>query len=290
LHELRERCRQEGIGWIVDADVRGYFDSIDRTRLPEVLHQRVNEGRILRLIGTWLRAGVREDGEWHHPETGVVPGGVIAPVLANIFLHHVLDAWFEREARPRMKGRCFLLRFADDFVIGCALETDARRIMTVLPKRFARFGLTIHLTKTALIAFRKPNARQASANGNGTFDFQGFTHDWTQSRRGFGVIKRRTARKRLRRTKKSLGRWCRLHRHAPLTYQYPMLCLKWRGHFRYDGIRGNFRLLEDVRRYAEQAWRYWLSRRSSKSPIGWEPFQQLLATYVLPTPKIVHHI
>jgi RNA-directed DNA polymerase len=290
LHELRERCMQEGIGWIVDADVSGYFDSIDRTRLQEVLRRRVNDGRIRRLIGKWLRAGVMEDGEWHHPETGVVQGGVISPVLANIFLHHVLDDWFEREVRPRMKGRCFLLRFADDFVIGCELETDARRIMTVLPKRFARFGLTIHPTKTALIAFRKPNARQASANGNGTFDFLGFTHYWTQSRRGFWVIKRRTARKRLRRTKKSLWRWCRHHRHAPLTYQYQMLGLKLRGHFRYYGIRGNFRLLEDVRRYAEKAWRYWLSRRSSKSTIGWEQFQQLRKTYVLPTPKLVHNI
>jgi RNA-directed DNA polymerase len=290
LHELRERCMQEGIGWIVDADVSGYFDSLDRTRLQEVLRRRVNDGGIRRLIGKWLRAGVMEDGEWHHPETGVVQGGVISPVLANIFLHHVLDEWFEREVRPRMKGRCFLLRFADDFVIGCELETDARKIMTVLPKRFARFGLTIHPTKTVLIAFRKPPARQASANGNGTFDFPGLTHYWTQSRRGFWVIKRRTARKRLRRTKKSLWRWCRIHRHAPLKYQYQMLCLKLRGHFRYYGIRGNFRLLEDVRRYAEKAWRYWRSRRSSKSPIRWEQFQQLLETYVLPTPQIVHDI
>jgi RNA-directed DNA polymerase len=290
LHELRERCMQEGIGWIVDADVSGYFDSIDRTRLQEVLRQRVNDGRIRRLIGKWLRAGVMEDGVWHHPETGVVQGGVISPVLANIFLHHVLDAWFEQDVRPRLKGRCFLLRFADDFCIGCELETDARKILAVLPKRFARFGLTIHPTKTTLIAFRKPHAPQASANGNGTFDFLGLTHYWTQSRRGFWVIKRRTARKRLRRAKKSLWRWCRVNRHAPLKYQYQMLCLKLRGHFRYYGIRGNLPLLEEVRRDAEKAWRYWRSRRSSKSAIGWEKFQRLLETYVLPTPKIVHNI
>jgi group II intron reverse transcriptase/maturase len=290
LHALREQCMQEGIGWIVDADVSGYFDSIDRTRRREVLRQRVNDGRILCLIGKWLRAGVMEEGELSHPETGVVQGGVISPVLANVFLHHVLDEWFAREVRPRMKGRCFLLRFADDFVIGCAREADARRIMAVLPKRFARFGLSIHPEKTALIGFRKPDTRQGPAPGNGTFDFLGLTHYWTQSRRGFWVIKRRTASKRLRRTKKALWRWCRTNRHAPLTYQYQMLCLKLRGHFRYYGIRGNFRLLEEVLRFAEQAWRYWLSRRSSKSAIGWEKFQQLLKTYVLPTPKIVHHI
>jgi group II intron reverse transcriptase/maturase len=280
----------EGIGWIVEADVSGYFDSIDRTRLREGLRQRVNDGRILRLIGKWLRAGVVEQGTVTHPETGVVQGGVISPVLANVFLHQVLDAWCEREVRPRMKGRGFRIRFADDFVIGCEQEGDARKMMAGLPKRFTRFGLTIHPTKTALIAFRKPEAHQGAARGNGTFDFLGLTHYWTKSRQGFWVIKRRTARKRRRRTKKSLWRWCRSNRHASLKYQYQMLCSKLRGHFQYYGIRGNFRLLEEVRRFAEKAWRYWLSRRSSKKAIGWEKFEKLLQTYILPIPRIVHTI
>ena len=211
-------------------------------------------------------------------------------MLANIFIHHVLDEWFEREVRPRMQGRCFLIRFADDFVMGCEVETDARRIMAVLPKRFARFGLRIHPTKTALIAFRKPEARQDTEAGNGTFDFLGLTHDWTTSRRGCWVIKRKTAGKRIRRTKKSLWRWCRTNRHVPLKDQYQRLCVKLRGHFQYDGIRGNFRMLEGIAHYAEKAWRYWLSRRSSKSGIGWEKFQKLLRVYPLPIPKIVHNI
>jgi RNA-directed DNA polymerase len=160
----------------------------------------------------------------------------------------------------------------------------------VLPKRFARLGLTIHPEKTALIAFGKPDARQASANGHGTCDFLGLTHDWAQSRWGFWVIKRRTASKRLRRTKKSLWRWCRTNRYAPLKYQYQMLCLKLQGHFRYESIRGNCRLLEDVRRFAEKAWRYWLSRRSRKSALSWEQCQRRLQPSVLPTPKIVHTI
>ena len=180
--------------------------------------------------------------------------------------------------------------FTLDFVIGCALEADARKIMAVLPKQFARYGLTIHPTKTALIAFRKPAGHSGAAPRNGTFDFLGFTHYWALSRRGFWVIKRRTARKRFRRTKKALWRWCRVHRHAPLKDQYHMLCRKLGGHFRYDGIQGNFHLLEEVRRSAEKAWRYWLSRRSSKSAIGWEKFQPLRETYVLPTPRIVHNI
>ena len=280
----------EGIGWIVDAEVSGYFDSIDRTRRREVLRQRVNDGRRVRLIGTWLRAGVREAGVLNHPDTGVVQGGTISPVLANIFLHQVLDAWCEQEVQPRLKGRSFLIRCADDVVIGGELEADARRIMAVLPKRFARYGLTIHPTQTALMAFRKPAGHPGAAPRNGTCDFLGLTHDWTPSRRGFWVITRRTARKRFRRTKTSLWRWCRANRHAPLKDQYPLLCLQLRGHFRYYGIQGNFRLREEVLRSAEKAWRYWLSRRSSTSAIGWEKFQQLLETYVLPPPSIVHNI
>ena len=152
LDELRERCMRDNIGWIVDAEVRGYCDSIDRIRLREVLRQRVNDGSILRLIGKWLRAGVMEEGRVSHPETGVVQGGVISPVLAHIFLHHVLDAWFEQEGQPRRQGRGFLMRCADDCVIGGALQADAHRIMAVLPKRCARYGLTMHPTKTAFMA------------------------------------------------------------------------------------------------------------------------------------------
>jgi hypothetical protein len=170
------------------------------------------------------------------------------------------------------------------------VEADARKIMAVLPKRFARFGLRIHPTKTALRAFRKPSAYQASAEGPDTFDFLGLTHYWARSRRGFWVIKRRTARKRARRTKQSLWRWCRTNRHAPLKHQYQTLCQKLRGHFQYFGIRGNMRMLEEVLHYAEKAWRYWRSRRSSKSPIRWAQFQKLLQTYALPVPRIIHSI
>jgi RNA-directed DNA polymerase len=290
LHELRQRCLTEGSGWIVDADVRGDFDRIDRTRLREGLRMRVNDGRILRLLGKWRRAGVMEEGVLPQAATGVVQGGVRSPVLANVFLHHVLDEWFERDVRPRMQGRCFLIRFADDFVIGCALEADARQMMAVLPKRLARFGRTMHPTQTALMAFRKPEAHQGADSGNGTFTFLGLTHYWTKSRRGFWVSKRRTARKRLRRTKKSLWRWGHTPRHAPLPYQYQMLCAKLRGHCQYYGMQGNFRLREEVRRFVEKAWRYWLSWRSSQRARGWEKFEKLMQTSVLPIPRIVHNI
>ena len=290
LHELRERCMTEGLGWIVEADSSGYFDSMDRTRLREVLRTRVNDGGLWRLIGKWRRAGVMEEGVLSHPETGVGQGGVIAPVLATICLPHVLEAWCEREGQPRRQGRCFLMRFADDCVMGGEGEADARTIMAVVPKRCARFGRTIPPTKTAFVSCRKPTGHTPAGMGNGTCDLLGCTHDWTQSRQGSWVIKRRTARKRLRRPKQALWRWCRTKRHAPLKDQYQMLSLKLRGHVQYYGMRGNFRLLEVIPHETEEAWRYWLSRRRSKSAIGWEKFQQLLERYMLPTPRIVHNI
>ena len=219
-----------------------------------------------------------------------MPGGTLSPVLANSFLHQVLEAWCEQEVQPRLKGRSVLIRLADDGVIGCALEADARTIMAVRPKRCARDGVTIHPTKTALMAFRKPAGRSGADPRHSTCDLLGLTHDWTTSRRGCWVIKRRTARKRLRRTKKSVWRWCRAHRHAPLKDHYPMLGLKLRGHLQYDGLQGNVRVREEGRRSAEKAWRYGLSRRSSTSAIGWEKFQRLLETSVLPPPSIVHNI
>ena len=216
----------EGIGWSGDAEVSGDFDSREKTWLRDMLRTRVNDGRLVRLIGKWRHAGGMEEGVWTHPETGVPPGGVLSPGLANICLQHVREAWVEREVRPRMQGRCFLMRCADDLVMGCELATDARRIMAVLPKRCARCGLRMHPTKTALIAFRTPETRQETEDGNGTFDFLGLPHDWTQSRRGCWGSKRQTAGKRRRRTKKSLWRWCRTNRHAPLKDQYQRLCLK----------------------------------------------------------------
>jgi group II intron reverse transcriptase/maturase len=288
LQELREQCMELNIGWIVDADVSGFFDSLDHDLLREVIRKRVNDRGLLRLIGKWLHAGVLDGEQLTYPEQGTPQGGVISPMLANIFLHEVLDAWYERDVRPRMRGRTFLTRFADDFVIGCEREADARRIMAALPKRFDRFGLTIHPTKTVLVSFRKPDFHAESDTGNGTFEFLGLTHYWTKSRRGYWVIKRKTASKRLRRTMRALWQWCRDQRHAPLQAQYRVLCQKLRGHYQYYGIRGNYPRLERVYEHAEHAWRYWLSRRSHKSAIPWEKFDRLHARLPLPAPRIIH--
>ena len=289
-HERRARCMRDHIGWIVEAAVSGDVDSIDRTRLRAVRRQRVKAGSRLRLMGKGLRAGGMEDKVRSHPETGGVQGGVMAPVLAPRVLHPVLEAWGAQEVRPRTQGRCVVRRFADAVVLGCESEADARRSMDVLPKRWARSGLTMHPTKTTVIACRKPAARQGSAEGSGPGDFLGLPHDWTPSRRGVWVIKRRTASTRLWRTKTSVWRWGRSNRHAPLQDQYQPWCQKLRGHVPYCGIRGNLRLLEDVGRCVAKAWRYWLSRRRNERAIGWTTFEKRMQTSVLPTPSIVHNI
>jgi group II intron reverse transcriptase/maturase len=289
LHELRERCMKMGIGWIIDLDVSGCFDNIEHGKLIDVIKQRINDGGIIRLIGKWLKAGVMEGETLSYSEKGTPQGGVISPLLANIYLDHVLDEWFEREVKPLMRGRVFIVRFADDAVIGCELEYDARRVKKVLSKRFGRYGLTVHPQKTKLVRFKKPR-NDDDAKKNGTFDYLGFTHYWAKSRRGYWVIKRRTMEKRWRRIVKDVWKWCRYNRHEPLKDQYKKLCQKLRGHFQYYAIRGNYRALEKVWKYVRKAWQYWLHRRSRKRRITWERFTELEAVFPLPKPRILHKI
>jgi len=289
LRELREKCMKLGIRWVVDADVSGYFDNIDWALLMEFIQQRVTDGGIRRMIGKWLNAGVIEAGTLTYPDKGTPQGGVISPMLSNIFLHYVLDDWFVRDVQPRMKGRSFLIRFADDFVMGFELEADAQRVMEVLPKRFNRFKLTIHPEKTVMVAFMPPPYQEKSAEGKSTFDFLGFTHFWAKSRRGDWVIKRKTMGKRLRRTMKAIWQWCRENRHDYLSEQYKALCSKLSGYYQYYGIRSNYKLLEVVYEHTERAWRYWLSRRSQRSRISWLKFTASLRDKMpLPKPRIVH--
>ena len=290
LKELRESCMEQGIRWILDVDISGFFDNIDHAWLREFIKRRVNDGGLIRLIGKWLNAGVVEGETVTYNDKGTPQGGVISPVLANIYLHYVLDEWFIKEVKPRMRGRCFIVRFADDFVIGCELEEDAKRIMEVLPKRFARYGLSIHPEKTRMISFGKPAYRTEVTRGDNTFDFLGFTHYWTRSRRGYWVIKRKTAGKRVRRTIVAMRDWCRRNRHLPLEEQYRILCSKLRGHFQYFGTRGNLRAMETVLHFVLHGWKYWLSRRCHKGAINWDDFQALLEKLPLPTPRIVHNI
>lgn len=288
LRALWRGLMRLGGGWLVDADIRGFFDHVDRAKLGEILGRRVNDGGILRLIGKWFHAGVLEQGQLSCPELGTPQGAVISPLLANVYLHTVLDEWYARQVLPRLRGRSFLIRFADDFVVVCELEEDARRVLEVLPKRLGRYGLSLHPEKTRLVRFRRPCGETRKGSGNGTFDMLGFTHYWGKSRKGDWVVKRKTAAKRLRRSLKAVTQWCRAHRHEPVAEQYKTLCKKLNGHYGYYGIRLNYRALKAVYEHTRQSWRKWLSRRSWRSAIKWDKFLLMERRYPLPRPRIVH--
>src|SRR5208337_3312371 len=293
LDSLWKHEMKLGGDWIVDVDLRKFFDTIDHGHLRAFLKRRVRDGVILRLIGKWLNAGVLEEGVLTIPDDGTPQGGVISPLLANIFLHYVLDEWFEKDVRPRLKGEAFVIRYADDFVIGVAREDDARRIMEVLPKRMSKYGLTVHPEKTRLVRFQPPQADDSDTEGREppvatTFDFLGFTHYWGRSQRGAWVVKRKTAASRLKRALSTLSDWCRKNLHLPIREQHQKLTQKLRGHYGYYGIIGNFYSLLEFRETARGIWRRWLSRRRRDGEVTWAEFLRLEKRYSLPRARVVH--
>jgi RNA-directed DNA polymerase len=295
LESLWKQAMDSQGGWILEVDIRKFFDTLDHAHLREFLQRRVRDGVLTRLIGKWLNAGVMEDGTVTFPEAGSPQGGVISPLLSNVFLHYVLDDWFEREVKPRMRGRAYLIRYADDFVMGFTHEEDARRVQEVLPRRFGKYGLTIHPDKTRLVPFRQPSARTAgkgegSGPPPGTFDLLGFTHYWGRSLKGNWVVKRKTASGRLSRALRSIAQWCRRNRHRPISEQQQTLGQKLRGHFAYYGITGNSNALSLFRTAVVRCWRKWLSRRNRERTLDWNQFNRLLERYPLPLTKVVHSV
>jgi group II intron reverse transcriptase/maturase len=292
LQALWNGLMEFGGGWVVDADIQGFFDALDHGVLRGFLDQRVRDGVLRRSVDKWLKAGVLEDGVVRTPDSGTPQGGVISPLLANVYLHHVLDTWYENEIRPRLRGRSQLVRYADDFVIVCEREEDARRVMTVLPKRLGKHGLTLHPEKTKIVRFtRPPRGRLAyAADRPETFDLLGFTHHWGLSRRHNWVVKRRTSRKRFTRALKAISAWCSKHRHLSVKEQHAALARKLRGHDAYYGITGNGRQLAKLRRWVERIWRKWLGRRSNRANMVWEAYGHVLRRYPLPGPVVVHSV
>lgn len=288
LQSLWDQTMASGGGWIVEVDISDFFGTLDHGHLREILQQRVRDGVLLRLIGKWLKAGVLENGSYTRSEAGSPQGGVISPALSNVYLHEVLDTWFEREVKPRLKGQAFLIRYADDVAIGFTCEADARRVLEVLPKRFGRYGLTLHPEKTRLIDFRKPGPGQPDDWRPGSFDLLGFTHYWASSRKGNQVVKRKTAKSRFSRAVKAVGEWCRRNRHLPLDEQHRILVLKLRGHYAYYGITGNAEALTRFRHEAGQRWKKWLCRRSQRAGKDWEWFNRVLSRFPLPPAICVH--
>ena len=294
LEALRKGLSDMGGGWVIDMDVQDFFGTLDFGHLRSFLDQRVRDGVLRRSIGKWLKAGVMEEGELRRSESGTPQGGVISPLLANVYLHEVLDTWFEQQVKPRLQGRSLMVRFADDAVIVCADERDANRVMGVLPKRFARFGLTVHPKKTRKVDFQRPNSRSGPRGGNpsgpGTFDFLGFTHFWGRTRKGGWAVKKKTAKDRFSRAVGRIAQWCRRWRHKPIAEQHRELSRKLKGHDAYYGVTGNCRALQRLRETTRHAWRKWLDRRGGKRSMSWERFVRLLSRYPLPPARVVHSV
>jgi RNA-directed DNA polymerase len=289
LNDLWSQCMTSGVQWVLDMDISKFFDALEPSHLRSFLQHRVRDGVITRLIGKWLKAGVLEEGVLHYPEAGTPQGGSISPLLSNVYLHYVLDRWFAQEVKPRLRGRAFMIRFADDAVMGFELQEDAEKVFRVLPKRFGKYGLTIHPDKTRLVAFGRPRGTEGKRPG--TFDFLGFTHYWGKSRRGKWIVKAKTARERLSRGLKRIDEWCRHHRHEPVATQHRELCQKIRGHYAYYGMTGNGLWLKKFNQGVRRIWRKWLHRRSrTPSDMSWERFVRLMERYPFPPIRVIHSV
>jgi group II intron reverse transcriptase/maturase len=274
-------------GWVVEVDIRKFFDTVDHAYLRDILRQRIGDGVLLRLIGKWLNAGVVEGLVLSYPEEGTPQGGVISPLLANIYLHTVLDDWFVRDVQPALTRKAEMVRYADDAVVVFESKQDAERFLAVLPKRFGRYGLTLHPDKTRMVSFQHPDRVVDDENGPGTFDFLGFTHHWAVSRKGNWTVKQRTARDRFSRALHRLREWCRWHRHDPLKEQHRALTRKLEGHYAYYGITSNFPRISSFYHQARRTWYAALARRSQRR-LSWETMLKLLERFPLPAPHIVH--
>lgn len=290
LDVLWKGLMDTGDCWIVDADIRGFFDTLEPKHLRDFLDLRVQDGVIRRTIDKWLKAGVQEDGALTIPDTGTPQGGVISPILANVYLHEVLDKWFHDVVKPRLKGAGFMVRYADDFVLVFALEEDARRTYEVLPKRFGKYGLALHPTKTRLVHSPSPDGSEDDSDSKDndgqdpphTFTLLGFTHYWARSRQGNRVVKRKTSKSRLARAIARIAEWCASHLHEPIAKQSQVLGQKLRGHCNYYGITGNSGALGEFRKELLRAWRAALDRRSHRASMSWEKFNRVLQHHPIP--------
>ena len=290
LQVLRTAIMSQRLRWVLDIDIVKYFDSISHSHLRDFLDRRVTDGVIRRMIDKWLKAGVLEDGLLRHATEGSPQGGVISPCLSNIFLHHVLDEWFELEVRPRLKGRCTLVRFADDAVMAFEESLDAKRVLGVLGKRLARYGLTLHLDKTRFVDFRdnRPNGTNHPETDSTSFTFLGFTHAWGKSRAGKNVVRQVTAKSRYARALAAVTDWCRSNRHQTIRDQHAHLTMMMRGHYAYYGISGNIKRLRWYAYQVVRIWKKWLSRRDRRRRLHWDRLNDLLTRHPLPAARIVH--
>jgi RNA-directed DNA polymerase len=287
LQALHTALMTRKVLWVLDADIRSFFDSVNHEWLLRMISHRVADPRILRLISQWLRAGILESGEWKEAGEGTPQGAGISPLLANIFLHYILDLWVHRW-RQRAQGCVSIVRYADDFVLGFESEMDARRMRADLTERMAKFGLTLHEEKTRLILFGKfaaERCRRVGLRRPETFDFLGLTHYCASSRDGRFVIKRKTQRKRMIRKLNELRIEAKQRMHRPVAEQHEWLSAVLRGHFAYYGLPSNMRSLGSFAYEVRRLWQRALARRSQRG-MTWDRFNRMLRVFPLPLPTI----
>jgi RNA-directed DNA polymerase len=310
LDYLWHGIMEKNIQWIIDLDIRKFFDTVKHEILRQLLHKRVRDGVITRLIGKWLNAGVLEDGSIHYNDEGTPQCGIISPMLSNIYLHEALDKWYAEVVQPRLRGRSLMVRFADDAILGFENKAEAEKVLQALTRRFEKYGLELHPEKTRLVDFGRPGKSRDRDRGGGSekdddngedenkkgikrrsFDFLGFTHYWGKSLKGYWVVKRKTASKKLREKLKKMNEWCSEYRHYPISYQYEKLCQKSKGHYAYYGITGNMRGMQRYLDMVKRIWKKWLCRRSWKNKLNWEKFNIFLTQQCpLPPVRVVHSI
>ena len=290
LDEVRRVICTRPTGWILELDITAYFDSIVREQLMEMIERRIRDGSVLQLLRKCIQVGVIDEGRLLVSETGTGQGQTISPLLANIYLHYVLDEWFENEVKPRLRGAAHEIRFADDAVLSFQYKEDAERVMEVLPKRFAKYGLTLHPEKTRLVEFGRYAEANAKRQGKkpGTLDFLGFTHICARSRKGKFTVHVRTMKKRFKRGLTAIAEWCQENRHDPVDEQQKTLNAKLRGHYQYYGRPTNYRSIRKFYREVCYIWRKWLSRRTRGDGMTWEKFTAILRRHPLMRPRIVH--
>jgi RNA-directed DNA polymerase len=290
MRKLNQAVQQGEGKCILEMDIVSFFDSVDRNQLMAMLRERVPDGSLLRLVGKCLHVGILEGQEYSEPDQGTAQGSGLSPLLGNIYLHHVLDRWFEDEVKPCLKGKALLIRYADDAVMGFEDPQDAERVRKVLGKRLERRGLKLHPDKTRLVPFGKPRAGQPQSKGSGTFDFLGFTIYWRKTRGGGWRMACKTRRARLRRAIGAIYDFCRRHRHKEVKEQHASLVRRIQGHFNYFGVNGNGANLSSLSYHAQRAWKKWLDRRSQGGSMTWQRFNNLMKDYPLPKPRIMVNI
>jgi group II intron reverse transcriptase/maturase len=283
LKDLDWELQFGGHNFVVEADIKGFFDNIQRDWLERMLEERIHDEALMRLIGKWLRAGIlEEDGRVVHPLTGTPQGGVVSPVLANIYLHYVLDLWFEKVVKPRQKGNARLIRYADDFVVSFEHKYEALAFESELKTRLAKFGLELALDKTKTLRFG-----QNGGPHNGRFDFLGFEFYWGRDQKGIPRVKLRTATKKYLGSIQRVTEWVKEHRDQKLCQTMKTLKAKLQGTWNYYGLIGNFRRMQLVYNASCRALYKWLNRRSQRRSISWPALNRLLARFGVPRPYIV---